>query len=270
MLFRSRFLTFCSAAFLFAGACQVSEALTIDWDTVSWTNGSLINSLDVDPARPGNDVTVTVSGNTGQLQPDLNSPNPQTPAVTRTFDGGLTPGERTLSLAVNFANQSQVITVTVDFSAQYAQGVSNVSFTIFDVDFASSSGNNYQDQLTNIRAVGIDGSLIAPTITTSANNTRTGTGLNQVVNGIASANDTGANSGRGNVTISFGANAIRSFTFTYGSGSGTVANPTYQHIGLHDITFTPVPEVNPAFGAVLSCIGATLLVLRHNARHRRR
>jgi hypothetical protein len=94
--------------------------------------------------------------------------------------------------------------------------------------------------------------------------------LNQVVNGIASANDTGANSGRGNVTISFGANAIRSFTFTYGSGSGTVANPTYQHIGLHDITFTPVPEVNPAFGAVLSCIGATLLVLRHNARHRRR
>ncbi len=270
MSVRSRFLIFCSAAFLFGGACPASKALTIDWDTVSWTNGSLINSLDVDPSRPGNDATVTVSGDTGQLEPELDSPNPQTPAVTRAFDGGLTPGQRTLSLAVDFANRSQVITVTVDFSAaQYAQGVSNVSFTIFDVDFSNTSGNTYQDQLTNIRAVGIDGSLIAPTITTSANNSLSGTGLNQVVTGTVSTTDTGTNSGRGNVTISFGSAAIRSFTFSYGSGSGTVANPTYQHIGLHDITFTPVPEMNPALGAVFSCIGATLLVLRHNARNRR-
>ena len=234
-----------------------------------WTNGSLINSLDVDPARPGNDVTVSVSGDTPQLQPELASPNPMTPAVTRAFDGGLSPGQNTLSLAVNFTNQSQVITVTVDFSAQYAQGVTNVSFTIFDVDFSNTSGNTYQDQLTSIRAVGIDGTLIAPTITTSANNTLSGTGLNQVVNGIASTSDTGANSGRGNVTISFGTTAIRSFTFTYGSGSGTVADPTYQHIGLHDITFTPVPEMNPAWSAALSCLAAGLLIFRHNARHRR-
>ncbi len=269
MFIRSRFLIACSAALLFVGACPVSKALTIDWDSVPWTNGSLINSLDVDPARPGNDVTVTVSGDTGRLQPELASPNPQTPAVTRAFDGGLTPGQRTLSLAVDFSNQSQVITVTVDFSAQYAQGVTNVAFTIFDVDFSNTSGNTYQDQLSGIRAIGIDGSLIAPIITTSANNTLSGTGLNQVVNGIASTTDTGANSGRGNVTISFGSAAIRSFTFSYGSGSGTVANPTYQHIGLHDITFTPVPEINPAWTAALSCMAAGLLIFRHNARHRR-
>jgi hypothetical protein len=269
MLAHSRFLIACSAAFLFVGACPVSWALTIDWDSVPWTNGSLINSLEVDPARPGNDVTVTVSGDTARLQPELASPNPMTPAVTRAFDGGLSPGQNTLSLAVNFTNQSQVITVTVDFSAQYAQGVTNVSFTIFDVDFSNTSGNTYQDQLTSIRAVGIDGTLIAPTITTSANNTLSGTGLNQVVNGIASTSDTGANSGRGNVTISFGTTAIRSFTFTYGSGSGTVADPTYQHIGLHDITFTPVPEMNSAWSAALSCLAAGLLIFRHNARHRR-
>lgn len=269
MLVRSRFLIAGSAAFLFVAACSVSRALTIDWDSVPWTNGSLINSLDVDPARPGNDVTVSVSGDTPQLQPELASPNPMTPAVTRAFDGGLSPGQNTLSLAVNFTNQSQVITVTVDFSAQYAQGMTNVSFTIFDVDFSNTSGNTYQDQLTSIRAVGIDGTLIAPTITTSANNTLSGTGLNQVVNGIASTSDTGANSGRGNVTISFGTTAIRSFTFTYGSGSGTVADPTYQHIGLHDITFTPVPEMNPAWSAALSCLAAGLLIFRHNARHRR-
>lgn len=269
MLTNSRFLIACSAAFLFVGTCPLSNALTIDWDSVPWTNGSLINSLEVDPARSGNDVTVAVSGNTARLQPELASPNPMTPAITRAFDGGLTPGQNTLSLAVNFTNQSQFITVTVDFSAQYAQGVTNVSFTIFDVDFSNTSGNTYQDQLSAIRAVGIDGSLIAPTITTSANNTLSGTGLNQVVNGIASTTDTGANSGRGNVTISFGTAAIRSFTFTYGSGSGTVADPTYQHIGLHDITFTPVPEMNPAWTAALSCLAAGLLIFRHNARHRR-
>ncbi|HWM25010.1 MAG TPA: hypothetical protein VNP98_09295 [Chthoniobacterales bacterium] len=269
MLAHSRFFIACSTAFLFVAACPDSRALTIDWDSVPWTNGSLINSLEVDPTRPGNDVTVAVSGNTPQLQPELASPNPMTPAVTRAFDGGLVPGQNTLSLAVNFTNQSQVITVTVDFSAQYAQGVTNVSFTIFDVDFSNTSGNTYQDQLTAIRAVGIDGTLIAPTITTSANNTLSGTGLNQVVNGIASTTDTGANSGRGNVTISFGTAAIRSFTFTYGSGSGTVADPTYQHIGLHDITFTPVPEMNPAWSAALSCLAAGLLIFRHNARHRR-
>ena len=47
-------------------------------------------------------------------------------------------------------------------------------------------------------------------------------------NGIASATDVGSNPGNGNVTISFGTVAIKSFTLTYGSGSGTVADPTYQ------------------------------------------
>jgi hypothetical protein len=70
------------------------------------------------------------------------------------------------------------------------------------------------------------------------------------------------------VTISFGANAIRSFTFTYGSGSGTVSDPTYQHIGMSNVVFTPVPEMNPAFATSLSCIVAMLLAFRHNARRR--
>ena len=265
----ARFSLFGATALLFALLSATSHALTLNWGSEPWAAGSLQNSFDIDPAYSGNDVTVTVSGNTGQLQPELNPPNPMTPVVAAAFQGGYGSPQNSLCVATNFANQSQGITVTVDFSAQYTQGVSNVSFTIFDVDFGNSSGSNYQDRLSSIRAVGIDGSLIAPTITTSVNNVLSGTGLNQIVNGIASTPDTGAGSGNGNVTISFGNTAIRSFTFTYTSGTGTVADPTYQHIGMSNVVFTPVPEMNPAFGASLSCIVAMLLVLRHHARHRK-
>jgi hypothetical protein len=265
----ARFSLWGATAFLFATICSPSNAITLNWGSEPWVAGSLQNSYNIDPANPGNDVTVTVSGNTAVLQPELVAPNPMTPAVTAAFQGGAGAPQNSLCIATNFANQTQGITVTVDYSAQYTQGVTNVSFTIFDVDFSSASGNNYQDQLRSIQAVGIDGSLIAPTITTSVNNVRSGTGLNQIVNGVTSTSDTGPTSGNANVTISFGTNAIRSFTFTYGSGSGTVADPTYQHIGMSNVVFTPVPEMNPAFGASLSCIVAMLLVLRHNARHRK-
>src|SRR5205814_4639784 len=111
--------------------------------------------------------------------------------------------------------------------------------------------------------------LVAPTITTSANNTLSGTDLTQVVTGIVSTADSGAGSGGGNVTITFGATAIKSFTFTYGSGSGTVADPTYQHVGIGDITFTPVPEISPTWSAVGSCLLAAVLILRHSAKFRK-
>jgi hypothetical protein len=246
------------------------RAVVVDWDALTWTPGTLTNSYDVDPAPAGNDITVTVSGNTGQLQPEVVAPNPQTPAITTNFQGGLGAAQNTLSIAVNFTDQTQSVTVTVDFSALYSLGVQNVSFTLFDVDFANGGGSNYQDKLSGITALSIDGvTQVAPTITTSSANTLTGSGLTYVVSGTASVADTGATSGNGNVTISFGATPIRSFTFTYGSGNATVADPTYQHVGMHDITFTPVPEINPTWSAVGSCILAAALILRHSAKFRK-
>ena len=268
MQFYSRFLIFlCLGVLLSPGA----HAITLDWDTVTWTAGTLTHSYDIDPAKAGNDVTVTVSGNTAQLQQELVSPNPMTPAITTDFQGGLATAQNTLCLAVNFANQSQSVTVTVDFSALYSLGVKNVSFTLFDIDYSNVSGNQYQDQLRNIVATSIDGTTqIAATITTSANNSLTGSGLTQVVNGTVSTVDTGTGSGAGNVTISFGATAIKSFTFTYGSGGPLgVTDPTYQHVGIGDISFTAVPEINPGWSAVGSCLLAFALILRHGAKFRK-
>ena len=261
---RSIAVFFAAIAFSTAG-----HAVTLDWDGVTWTAGSLSNSYDIDPSKPGNDITVTISGNTAQLQPKNTAPNPQTPALTNTLQGGLGTAENTLCLALNLTNQSQSVTVSVDFSATYTLGVNNVSFSIFDIDFANSGGSNFQDQLRSIQAIDMNGNPVAATITVSANNTLSGTGLTQMVTGIASGNDTGAGSGNSNVTISFGATAIKSFTFTYGSGSGTVADPTYQHIGIHDISFTAVPEVNPAWSAIASCLVAVVLILRHSAKFRK-
>jgi hypothetical protein len=247
-----------------------AHAITLDWDSVTWTAGSLSNSYNIDPAKAGNDITVTISGDTTLLQPKNTSPNPQTPALTNTFQGGLGTAQNTLCLALNLQNTSQAVTVSVNFSALYTSGVANVSFTLFDIDFSNSPGNTFQDQLSSIQAIDMNGNAVAATITTSANNTLSGTtGLSQVVTGIASGNDIDPGSGSSNVTISFGATAIKSFTFTYGSGTGTVPDPTYQHMGIHDISFTPIPEINPAWSALGSCLVAAALILRHSGKFRK-
>lgn len=248
-----------------------SHAITLDWDTVTWTNGSLTGSYDIDPAKAGNDITVTASGDTAQFGTE--STGQLTPATTTNLQGGLVTAEKTLTLLMDFSNQTQAITVNFGFSALYTQGVTNVSFTIFDVDFASfpgNSGTNFQDQIRSIYAIAADGvTLVAPTIAVGSAVSLTGTGLNQFATGIATSADNGVGSQNGNVTISFGPAAISSLTFVYGSGAGTNANPTAQHVGIYDLSFKPVPEINPAWFGGLSCIAAGFLVLRHNARVRK-
>jgi len=264
---RPSFLLFLCLASL---SSATANAVVVDWDTLTWTPGTFTNSYDVDPAKAGNDVTVTVSGNTPQLQPEVVSPYPQTPAITTNFEGGLGTAQNTLSLAVDFTNKSQSVTVTVDFSSLYTSDVQYVSFSLFDVDASNTGGSDYQDLLSSITATAADGvTLVAPTITASSNNSLSGSSLTQAVNGMISTNDLGAGSGNGNVTINFGAAAIKSFTFTYGSGTAPGADPTYQHVGLHDISFTPVPELNPTWSALGSCLLAAALILRHSARFRK-
>lgn len=272
MCFARRFFLFVAVIAAFA---QASQAVTLDWDGQTWVNNGdgtpAPNSYEIDSTNAGTDVTITAAGNNGAVfQRDIGPGTPQTPAVAQTFTGGLATTENSLVLAINLANNTQSVTITLTFSPQYTSGISNLTFTLFDIDYQNVSGSQFQDQLTNIRGLAVDGTTwIAPTITTSATNQLTGgPGLGQVVTGISSANDTGTNTGAGNVTISFGANAITAFQFTYGSGSA-FANPTFQHVGLYDFTFTPVPEINPVWSAVGSCILAAALILRHSAKFRK-
>ena len=243
--------------FLFVVMCGISgsaSGVLIDWSTLSWPAGSLSNSYDVDPANSGNDFTATISGDTAQLRPSLVSPNPQTPAITRAFDGGLGTSPHTLELALDLTNNTQSVTFTLNFSALYAAGVANVSFTLFDIDTNNASGSTYQDVISSIHATSTGGPQIAPTITNvGANVALTGSGLSYVLTGTVSTVDLGAGSGAANATITFNATDIASITFTYGSSS-LFADPTYQHIGIYNIDYTPVPEPS-ALGACILVIG---------------
>ncbi|MGV3754052.1 MAG: hypothetical protein ACO1QS_01565 [Verrucomicrobiota bacterium] len=221
-------------------------AIVLDWNNVTWTSGSLSASYELDASNPGNDITITITGNTGQFISGR-------PEITTDFTGGFgsSPSPDNLELWVDFANRSQSITVTVTFN--YAAGVNDVNFLLFDVDTGSGgSTKTFIDQIREISAVGTSGSLIAPTITTSANNSKSGSGTNQVVSGT---DENSNNSGSGNVNIDFGTNYITSFTFEYGNpSSGVQKNPDSQSIGIYDINYKPkVPEVHPGLFAVLSC-----------------
>jgi hypothetical protein len=87
----------------------------------------------------------------------------------------------------------------------------------------------------------------------------TGTGLGQTLTGNAAAAN---NSSNGNATISFGSTIITDIFFTFSNNAGA---PFYQDIALGDITFTPVPEINPAATSAASCLlafGLTAFVHR--------
>jgi hypothetical protein len=225
-------------------------AVVLDWDSVSWAEGTLNNTYQPDGADPDSVVTIGVTPNGAPLVPFSAAPNPTTPVTHNGLQGGLLIPENTLTIAVNLTNPSESVTLTISFAA--SGGASNVSFSLFDLD----AGGGVQDELRSIQALSIDGSTwIAPTITTGPDNTLVGSGLGQVVLGTASTPNTGLTSGRGNVTIDFGANQIQWLTFTFGA-TDAFADPAYQHFGMHDLNFTPIPEVNPTVLSLLGCAGA--------------
>jgi hypothetical protein len=237
---------------IFFASLSDARAILVDWSTEAWTPGTLSNSYNVDPANVGNDVTITVTGDTNDL--GLSPTGPQTPAITSALEGGFSPAHVNLEMYVDFKKDTNAITVTLDFSALYAAGVANVSFNIFDIDFANQGGGGaqFQDVIRSISATSITGALIAPTITVGPNVILTGSGLGQVISGAATTNDTGLGSGDANATITFNALDIRSVTFTYGSGS-FVNNPTDQHIGIDNILYAVVPEFDPTWVTLIVC-----------------
>ena len=228
---------------------QSTQAIVLDWNSVTWTSGALTGSFDIDPNNPGNDVTITITGSTGRFTGGR-------PEITTDFTGGFgsSPTPDNLELWMDFSNRSQSITVTVAFN--YTGGVNAVDFMLFDVDTGPSSKGTrtFIDQVRSISAVSATSGLVAPTITTSANNSVSGSGTNQVINGTG---ENPNNSADGNVGISFGTNYITSFTFTYGNpSSGVQSDPDSQSIGLYDINFKPkVPEYRPGLIAAMLCLG---------------
>jgi len=185
-----------------------SPAVVLDWSAVTWTDGTLSHSYDIDPSNVGNDITVSITGNTG----NFSSPTPQ---IDSKNEGGLGSATKALDFTMQYGNLNQSVVVTITFN--YALGVDGVSFKLFDID--EGGGQSFVDQIRSIH--GSFGSTnYSPTITGSADNTVAGSGTNQTITGNATAPNTGAGSGDADATISFN-NTITSLTFTYGNDSSS-------------------------------------------------
>jgi len=247
------------AVFLAVFMAGHAHALVLDWDNVAWAQGSLINSYDLN-GDAVSDVTVTITSKQANIWALDPTTGEQTPTVNQTMTGGLSPTQNSLMLAANLKTQSD-LTVQLSFTggngALNSPGATNVSFTIFDIDITTNS-----DIISEIYGVAPDGSHVAATITNVGPTvTLTGSGLTQTLTGNAAA---GNNTGNGNVTISFGSALIYDVFFTFSNTSGA---PRYQDIGIGDISFTPVPEINPTIASVGSCLlAAGMLVVMHRRR----
>jgi hypothetical protein len=241
-----------AAGLLFLAGSRPAQAVVLDWDSVAWTPGSLNNSYDLN-GDGVNDVTVNItSQNPGIWQNDPTS-GTQTPVVNQTLTGGLVQPQNSLMLAANLHTNSNS-TVQISFTGPNGFLANNVSFTLFDIDVTTNS-----DIISNIYGVAPNGTHVAATITNVGPAvTLGGSGLTYTLTGNTASPD---NSGNGNATISFGT-SISDVFFTFGNTAGA---PRYQDIAIGDITFTPVPEINPTMTAVASCFlafGLTVVARR--------
>jgi len=221
----------------------------LDWDSVAWSDGTVNNSYDL-TGDAVNDITVNITkrGN-GPVFTNDPTTGTLTPTINQTLTGGLSPVQNSLMIAGNLFTNSDV-TIQISFTGTQP-GAANVSFTIFDIDVTTNS-----DIINTIYGLAPDGTHVAATITNIGSTINpSGSGLAQTLTGNTASAD---NSGNGNATISFGSAIITDVFFTFSNNAGA---PRYQDIALGDISFTPVPEINPAMASAFSCVLAVGLTV---------
>jgi hypothetical protein len=229
---------------------QSSQGIVVDWATFDWTDEALSQSYDPDASNAGDDITVSIGGNTDRL-------NNNFPRDDTSLRGGLGAGTQSMHMKVNFENNTQeiVVTITFNYNNWLADGAYGVSLQLFDID----QENGYIDEIRNISGSFNGGPSIGPTsVTGSVDNTVTGSGASAVVTGTGNAGDS---SGQGNVTIDFGTNVLTQIQFTIGNNSAAKANPGAQDFALYSLTYTKhaIPEVHPGMVAVVVCFAVVLL-----------
>jgi uncharacterized repeat protein (TIGR01451 family) len=211
-------------------ATAAPVATQLDWDAQTWLPaGSLAQ---VYPIGSGN-VAITWSGSTASLIQNR-------PQVAQSETGGLVPPERSLSVRVNYPASPSEIVATIDFT--HPGGVSDVSFTVFDVDAWSIFFNPFIDQLQVFATDGVN--AFNPSAIAVANPAFVTINGPNTVTGIA--NVFSASSPNGNVTFTFNQTGITRITLVYRSPPGGPANPGNQYISIHDINFTyqePEPDL---------------------------
>lgn len=194
----------------------------LNWDTVTWPAGGLSQSYTIGSG----DVSVTFNQSGDTPPGDTTAFISSTPAIDQTSTGGLPSQEDTLFIRIDYGvgsiNQAPIV---VDFT--HPGGVSNVSFTMFDLD-----ADAWVDEV-EVTATDGTSTFNPSSVVDSTSNDNAFDGTNTVT-GI---NNTDHTTDDGNATFTFNQSGITQLTILY-RNAVTASNPAIQRIYLHDINFT--------------------------------
>ncbi|MXO90005.1 DUF11 domain-containing protein [Altererythrobacter aquaemixtae] len=195
-------------------SCPVGSVL-FDWDTRTWTAGSLNNTYAV--TGIGN-INYTVSS------PGVFVDDPafggQSPSLSNANNGGTGTTDVALHQYLDFADQSQTATTVITLPT----AVPGAQFTVYDIDFAN---NDFADKLTVTGS--FNGATVIPTLTNGV--------ANYVVGNTAIGDaGSGGTSADGNVVVTF-SSPVDTITIVYGNHTTAPAVPDGQAIAIADIRY---------------------------------
>ena len=218
----------CLLIILFVLSERVYSAI-LDWDVNTWApTGSLTQTY----AIGGSDIDITFSDPNSGL---VTTGSPGAPETSIFQTGGT--GETTLFIRTNFTDVfNDAVTITIDFT--HPGGVSNVNFSLFDMDATSPQWIDDAVVTATDGTNTFNPSSITPSIANQVIGANT-------VRGTAASGNTSPN---GNAAFSFNQTGITQISIVYSNATGTGQPPNHnQWISIHDISFDVAPTVSKAF-----------------------
>lgn len=282
------------AGVLLLASIASAQITQLDWNTVDWGYGNISQTFsNVDGSGIDVTISLTLSADTATFSGwEYNDRKkrwewqsytsethwlPEAPNDTSDFGGdGSAQSDESLYLGLNFASNNRnqsYLDVTITFS----EAVNDVNFSLFDVD---ASGTNYTGGFeTGIQFVDIieqiQGSYQGNAVSGSV--THDSTKILAVTNpsGDAYQGNTRLDSHsdqddnpRSQLNLGW-SSPVDTVSFRYTTGSGAVADPGQQAIGLSNIRFSQYQAV-PEPGTILIGALSGVAVIGYSIRRRRK
>ena len=290
MIFTKKLTVFC-CTLLLAGAAWAQTSV-LDWNTVDWTaTGSAGNTIsqtfyNVDGSGIDITISLTLTADSEQYRNPYNRRDRYTsytdwinggPDDNNTFGGdGSTQADESLYLGIDLASDD-ITQSYLDVTITFSEAVDNVNFSLFDVDQYGynyyggyETGIQFEDVIEQI-----EGSYMGTTVAGSV--THDASYIQQITNasGTAYKGNTDLydvydqNDNPGSTLNLAWSSPVDTISFRYGSGTGAVADPGTQAIGLSSISFSQYQAVPEPSTYLFGALGSLTLFLSFVQRRKR-
>ena len=258
------FFACCSAL-----VAATTHAALLDWSLVDWTQGAETQTFyNVDGS--GIDITIALSlsydwethgGRWDHYSTQTDWIN-DAPNDNKTFGGdGSLQDDESLYLGLNFASDDRFQSY-LDVTITFSQAVDMASFQLFDVDqYGTDYRGGYETGIQFVDIIervegSLDGTTVAGTVTHDSTKILEGTNESGTYyQGNTSLSDINDQNDNPRSTLNLAWNSpVDTLSFRYTTGSGAVADPGTQAIGLSNIGFcnySAVPEPSTVISALL-------------------